>query len=70
MTPKEAAALVGCSPEHLTLLTRRGKIKATRHGRSYIVNRRSAQAYADREQTRGFPRGRKRSGLRGKLEED
>ena len=65
MTPKQAAAVIGCSPSQVRALIRTGKIKATKHltpgsttpGYYYTVTRREAERYRDTPQKQGWPRG-------------
>lgn len=68
MTPKQAAILIGCSVRHVRHLIVQGRLAAKRietpgwgPGFVYEVNPSSARQYRDSEQTRGFPRGQKRS---------
>lgn len=61
MTPKEAAKVIGCSPEQVRHLIRHSKIKAGRHkipgGFVYDISSREARRYRDKEQICGWPRG-------------
>jgi len=64
MTCKEAAAVIGCSPQQVRTLIRKGKIKAHRivcpanqYGYRYTVTLAEAERYRDAPQTRGWPRG-------------
>lgn len=61
MTPKEAAKVIGCSPQQVRTLIRTGKIKATKReglrGVVYNVSLREATRYKNKPQTRGWPRG-------------
>ena len=65
MTPVEAAALIGCSVRHVRLLCKQRKIKTRRRkmqsGFYYVLDPTSVQAYANTKQSKGFPRGQKRS---------
>ena len=70
MSPKEAAEIIGCSPQHVRHLARTGKIKAKvlpvhRSGFisfEYNILRSAALAYRDRPTHGGYPRGNKRKG--------
>lgn len=65
MTPRQAAAIIGCSPQQVRTLIRTGVIKATKRftpgnttpGYCYSVSRREAERYRDKPQTKGWPRG-------------
>lgn len=63
MTPRQAAAIIGCSPQQVRTLIRTGKIKATKRptptfpGYCYSVSRREAERYRDKPQIKGWPRG-------------
>ena len=61
MTPKEAAAIIGCSPQQVRTLIRSGRIKATQvkcpQGYYYNITRREAERYRDTPQKMGWPRG-------------
>lgn len=71
LTPKEAAVVVGCSPQQIRTLIRKGTLKAKKVNRwkdsngdwrySYAISASEARRYAREPQTRGFPRGKKRS---------
>lgn len=70
MTPRQAAAVIGCTANQVRHLIRSGRIKARRiesetFGFSYEVSPGEAERYRDSEQSKGFPRGAKRNGLRG-----
>lgn len=76
MTVQEAAAFLGCTPRHIRTLITSGRIRARpveKKGKSgmpyfsYSVSRKSVEAYAGKVH-RGFPRGAKRNGPRGKME--
>lgn len=45
LTTGEAAALCGRTPEHLSLLCRKKKIKAVRIGRDWLIEQASLEAY-------------------------
>lgn len=68
MTPKEAAAIIGCSPQHVRTLIRQGKIKARQvsmpgfgsAGYIYYISEKEAARVAAIPQSGGYPRGRKR----------
>jgi len=61
MTAKEAACVIGCSPQQVRVLIRKGAIQATRRkmpgGYYYDVSQVEAERYRDTEQTKGWPRG-------------
>lgn len=65
MTPKEAADYIGCSPQQVRTLIRRGKIKARKHkipggrkpGYCYLISKKEAERYRDAPQRQGWPRG-------------
>lgn len=62
MTPKEAAAIIGCSARQVRVLCRTGKIKATKTkmpGGQYCYDIPVAEArrYRDTPQKQGWPRG-------------
>jgi len=67
MTPKKAAAVIGCSPQQVRTLIRNGMLRARmiktdcNPGYRYDVTSKEAQRYRDQPQGRGYPRGRKRS---------
>ena len=72
MTPSKAAEVIGCTPRHVRALIQRGKLAAKKvHSDSapyfrYEITAAEARRYAREPQTRGFPRGGKRIGPRGK----
>jgi len=65
MTTKEAAKLLGCSPQHVRTLIRQGRLKvkpaALLRGfgyfKGYEVNRDSVEQYKNLPRGRGRPRG-------------
>ena len=60
MTPKQAAAVIGCSPQQVRTLIRTGVLKATKKSVTtyrYSISRREAERYRDKKQTKGWPRG-------------
>ena len=61
MTATQAARIIGCSPQQVRVLIRKGTIKATRWdmpgGYYYDVSQVEAERYRDTEQTKGWPRG-------------
>jgi hypothetical protein len=65
MTPREAADVIGCSTNQVRVLCRKGILDSSRvkaFGREYYaIEISSVQNYASRPQTRGYPRGKKRS---------
>ena len=72
MTPREAAELIGCSPQHVRTLVRAGKLPATRkptdcnqHGYRLVITRRDAQRFRDTPRRGpGRPRGSKNKGAK------
>ena len=65
MTPREAAALIGCSPRHVKVLCNKGILKSRRHkmpgGFYYRVDAESALEYSQAPQRQGWQRGKKRT---------
>ena len=68
LSPRQAAAIIGCSPQHVRTLIRAGTLPATtretqsnRHGYEYRVKSADAKRYRDVPQGKGFPRGQKRN---------
>jgi len=65
MTPKEAAAVIGCSVRQVRVLCQQGTLKSRRRsmpgGFYYVLDPSSVQAYADAPQRQGYPRGQKRT---------
>ena len=67
MTVKEAAEVIGCSASHVGTLIRLGKLLArrvsgpTRYGYYYEITEQEAQRYRNTPQSRGYPRGQKRT---------
>ena len=64
MTPKQAAKIIGCSPQQVRTLIRKGTLWAKKvptdqnqHGYTYNVDCQSVRAYAKRPQSQGWPRG-------------
>ena len=75
MTPNEAAAVIGCTGNQVRHLIRKGRLRSKRirnrtYGYHYEVSRREAERYRDAPQTKGFPRGAKRTKLRGPVQDD
>jgi len=68
MTPKQAAELIGCSPQHVRTLIRTGKLQATRvltpdwgSGYIYDIQPVTAKLYKQAKLDHGgWPRGRSR----------
>jgi hypothetical protein len=64
MTPRQAAALIGCSVGQVRVLCKKGILTTIRRsvpgGFYYDVDRQSAEAYRDAPQKQGYPRGQKR----------
>ena len=46
ITPREAAELIGVTPNQVRHLARQETIKARKFGRAWMINRASAEAYA------------------------
>jgi len=64
LTPKQAAVVIGCSPQQVRYLIYNKKIKAIKiktdcnqHGYRFAIPKNEAQRYADKPQTVGYPRG-------------
>ncbi len=64
MTPRKAAAIIGCSIGQVRTLVRKGRLRATRvpcetnqHGYRISVDAASVRRYAEQPQAKGFPRG-------------
>jgi len=64
MTTKEAAEVIGCSPQQVRTLIRTGKLRATKNpsknnqfGYEYAITKRTAERHRDNGPTRGWPRG-------------
>jgi excisionase family DNA binding protein len=61
LTVTEAAAVIGCNPSHLRRLIRRGRIPATLTqspiGNYYTLAVADVRRYANKPQSRGWPRG-------------
>ncbi len=53
MTPAEAAQLIGVTQHQVRHLARKGIIESHRLGRSWVINRASAEAYARSERKPG-----------------
>jgi len=76
MTPTEASTIIGCSPQQVRTLIRTGTLKARKTQRrkdrngnwqySYSISESEAQRYAEKPQTKGFPRGQSRKGSKTK----
>lgn len=66
MTPREAAAIIGCSVRHVRTLVIRNKLRATKVpltcGYEYHLNPRDVRRYAMLAQPSGWPRGQSRKG--------
>lgn len=72
MTPREAAEVLGCDVDHVRWLIRHRKLKAKPQivrdasgrvvFRQYSIHPNAVKQYANKPQTRGWPRGRKRKG--------
>ena len=67
ITPKQAASIVGCSPQQIRYLIRKNILRATKvatdcnqHGYRYSIFAHEAERYAKQPQATGFPRGQKR----------
>ena len=61
MSTADAAALLGCTRQHLAALIRAGRLPAQRLSpRVLLVRRADVEAYAQRQFPRGWKRGRKR----------
>ena len=70
MTPRQAAETIGCTPGQVRWLIRSKYLRATKITTNplisgcdyrYSVGQKEAERYRDVVQTRGFPRGQKRS---------
>ena len=65
MTPRQAAALIGCSVSQVRVLCQKGilanRCRSIPGGYYYDIDRGSAKAYRDTPQRQGFPRGQKRA---------
>ncbi len=61
MTPREAAAIIGCSARQVRVLCKKGRIESTKvetpGGHCYDVSLAEARRYRDEPQTQGWPRG-------------
>jgi hypothetical protein len=61
MKPTEAAKIIGCTPQQVRTLCRKGTIKATKRitklGPYWEIAKKEAERYRDKEQKGGFPRG-------------
>jgi excisionase family DNA binding protein len=65
LTTSQAAEVMGYDYAHVRLLARKGRIRAMKVGRDWLVNRDSAQAYAEEMDKLGDKRhDPRRSGLR------
>ena len=70
MTPTQAAKIIGCSPQQVRTLCRKGVIKASRiripwsGGHYYDITEKEARRYRDEPINQGFPRGKKRKGAK------
>lgn len=67
LTPKEAAAVIGCSSDHVRNLIRAGKIEASKiksennqHGYVWRIEMKEAKRFANEKQSIGWPRGKTR----------
>ena len=74
MTTKEAALVIGCSVSQIRLLIAHHAISAKKVANSYgyrwKVNRKSVEQYKNKPQTKGYPRGQHRVGIRGPRSSD
>lgn len=61
---REAAAIIGCSPQQVRTLIRSGRLKATPvhtpFGHYFELLRKDVEKYRDIPQLVGYPRGRRR----------
>ncbi len=70
MTPTQAAELIGCTARHVRTLIARGQIHASPNRYSYSIPIEEVRRFLRKPQSgRGFPRGAKRNGSRGKMAE-
>lgn len=67
MTPSQAAAIIGCTPQQVRTLIRTGKLRArriaapvNRQGYVYDITPGEARRYARKPQQGGYPRGASR----------
>jgi excisionase family DNA binding protein len=66
ITTSRAAELMGYDYAHVRLLARKGRIKATKMGRDWLVDRTSAVAYAEEMERLGAAKhDPTRDGIRG-----
>jgi excisionase family DNA binding protein len=61
ITTEEAARIIGVTTNHVRYLAKLGTIESRRFGRSWMINRASAEAYAATERRPG-PKPRESSG--------
>jgi excisionase family DNA binding protein len=67
MTVAQAAEIIGCSVRHVRTMICRGRIGASSDGRRYFVSSGEVRRFLrEHPSGRGFPRGAKRIGPRGK----
>ncbi len=65
MTAKEAAKIIGCSPQQVRTLIRTKKLRAKKEktpwgSYCYTIKKREAICYRNKPQTSGYPRGQAR----------
>ena len=61
VTTKQAAEIIGCTPDNVRILTLTGKLVGVKWGRDWRIDERSVRAYAATEQKTGRPRTVKKS---------
>ena len=57
----EASAIIGCSPDHVRLLARKGELKGRKlNQRFWLIDRKDAERLRDQPADTGRPRSRSR----------